>query len=65
MQQIDKRLDFNDESTGEIRHERVPFSFRLCHNKISRTEILILYLNVKSTVSKACRRELEGNQNPT
>ena len=56
MQQIDKRLDFNAESTGANRHERVLFSFRLCHNKNSRTEILILDLNVKSTVSKSCRR---------
>ena len=57
MQQIDKRLDFNAESTGASRHERVLFSFRLCHNKNSRTEILILDLTVKSTVSKACRRK--------
>ena len=56
MQQIDKRLDFNAESTGAIRHERVLFSFRLCHNKNSFFEILILDLNFKSTVSKACRR---------
>ena len=57
MQQIDKRLDFfNAESTGAIRHERVLFSFRLCHNKNSGTEILILDLNVKLTVSIACRK---------
>ena len=48
MQQINKRLDFNAESTGAIRHEGVLFSFRLCHNKNSRTEIMILDLNVKS-----------------
>ena len=55
MQEIDKRLDFNAESTGAIRHERVLFSFRLYHNKNSR--ILILDPNVKSMVGKACRIE--------
>ena len=56
MQEMDKRLDFNAESTGAIRHERVLFSFRLYHNKNSRTKSLILDPNVKSTVGKACRR---------
>ena len=32
MQQIDRRHDFNAESTGTIRQERVLFLFRLCHN---------------------------------